>query len=290
MSGIFALTEEVREKIQTWRDARMTGDEIVTMLKHAYPSAFSGDTDFATKHELDQLVFSRVVLCRRDGAPSHHYDAMRIPTGGGYLRAAYNYPERNGIYIHDAEHGTEVYRCTNSGYFTFDKEVILQPEMVTWARAHYHILDPVDFRQRFMQMFFPSGRADFDALRWVDIIAGGEGYDYSRATYPGTVGEWQYRRADEENEDSEPIFYRVTAAGAMTCSVELLPVGDARSWRAPLWYAYLRAECGAFEPSDDLQRVIADLDACASARAAPQANHAPCGPPYSAPGAVPSNE
>ena len=237
MPDIFVLTEEVREKIEQWRADNMTGDEIVTMLKLAYPSAFSGIT-FATAYELDQLIFG-------EGA------------GGGYIRAEYNYPMPGGIYTRDTDHGMEVYRCVfaSCGYFTFDKDVILQPEMVAWVRDRplTYLADLEGFRQSFMQTFFPSGRVDSDALRWVDIIARGVGYDYPRAVYPGDVGSWQYRRADDE-----PFFYRVTSAGAMTCSVEFLSAGNVRNWGADLWYAYLRAESpDAGEPSSAIQSAIA---------------------------------
>ena len=203
MSGVFALTEEVCEQIQQWLADYMTGDEIVTMLKHAYPAAFSGTgIEFGTAHQLDQLIFG-------------------VGAGGGYWREAYDYPQPDGIYIHDTDHGTEVYRCTSHGYFTFDKEVLLSMEMVAWVRAHHDTPDREGFCTRFLERFFPDGLVDFDALRWVDILTLGAGYDYSRAAHPGALGELQYRHADEY---SESFFYRVTAAGYMTCTVERIPV------------------------------------------------------------------
>ena len=255
MSSVFALTEEVREKIEQWHADGMTGDNIVNLLKLAYPAAFSG-INFGTARELDQLIFG-------EGA------------GGGYWRAAYGYPQPDGIYPRETAHGTEVYRCVrvSCGYFTFDKEVILQPEMVAWVRDRPLTYFAVDFRQSFMQTFFPSGRVDFDVLRWVDIIARGVGYDYSRAAYPGDVNVWQYRLADADDENSKPIFYRVTATAAMTCSVEFLPVGNWCNWRAELWYAYLRTVCpDAGEPSPVVQGLIAALVAGTPVRAAVLSN------------------
>jgi hypothetical protein len=211
------------------------------MLKLAYPSAFS-HISFDTALALDRLVFG-------EGA------------GGGWLRASHNYPKPGEIYTNITDHGMEVYRIPRDrcGYFTFDKDVILQPEMVAWVRDRpLTYLDLEGFRQSFMQTFFPSGRVNFEVLRWVDIIARGVGYDCSRADYPGDVGSWQYRRADADDENSKPIFYLVTATAAMTCSVEFLSAGNVRNWDADLWYAYLRAESpDAGEPSSAIQSAIA---------------------------------
>ena len=234
MSDIWTLTE-VRENTEQWRGAGMTADEILEELLRKFPSAFTQYISFDTAYELDKLVFG---------------------TGGDYKRSAYNYPKPGGIYIHDTDRGTEVYMCTSCRYFTFDKEVLLSPEMVAWVRENHRILDPVDFRQRFMQMFFSSTRAKFEVLHMVDNLIHDVCYSYSRAAYPSALGEWQYIRADRYDIRSKPSFYRVTAAGTMTCSVEFISAGDTRTWRAELWYAYLRAECGAFEPSDSVQRVI----------------------------------
>ena len=243
MSGVIVLTEEVREKILQWHADGMTGDNIaiLNLLKLAYPAAFSRAVGKSMR-KLDQLIFG-------EGA------------GGGYIRAAYGYPQPGGIYTLETDHGTEVYRCVrvSCGYFTFDKDVILQPEMVAWVRDRpLTYLDLEGFRQSFMQTFFPSGRVNFEVLRWVDIIARGVGYDCSRADYPGDVGSWQYRRADADDENSKPIFYLVTATAAMTCSVEFLSAGNVRNWDADLWYAYLRAESpDAGEPSSAIQSAIA---------------------------------
>lgn len=246
----FVLTDEVREKIQQWHIARIGGNKIIEQLKLEYPLAFSG-IPFRTAYELDQLIFG-------EGA------------GGGCLSSVYgiDVPEPGEIYIRDTLDMEEIYRIPqyHSGYFTFQKEVILRSDMVKWILAHNLILTPADFCQRFMDMFFnetfPPWHLHFNVLRVLDIMTLGKSYTYSRADYPGAVGEWHYRRG---NASSEPIFYHVTEAGTMTCSVEFLSATDVSNWRAPHWHAFLCAELGeAYDPSDSVTRVISALDTIAS--------------------------
>lgn len=258
MSSIFVLTDEIADKIHEWR-YELTSWETVNMLKQSYPSAFrDGNLDFSIARELDELIFD---------------------TSGAYWRQAYNFPEPGVIYQHTIEDSLEVYRCPHDrcGYFTFEKEVILSPEQVTWAMTYMstHIIPHSDESRRagisnfptsFIETFYPSGQVNFETLRWLDIITTGSGYSYSRLAYPGDVNVLYYCRGD-----GEPYFYRVTDANYMTCTVTRSPAGDARNWRAHHWYAYLRAEVGT-EPSDEVVSVIDMLDRSASERVLANSN------------------
>ena len=137
-----------------------------------------------------------------------------------YWRQAYGYPGGVGsIHVHN----NTVIRVTKSAHFTFDYEVVVTPVQYKWALAHRH-LPHAEFNERFFEAF--PGPCNFETKRQIDRICGHIGYDYNGSAFTGKVGELCFRPARAASEDYDEIpaaFYRITARGLLTCSVDEVP-------------------------------------------------------------------
>jgi hypothetical protein len=221
----------IRTIIDMQRD-NASSDEIITELKKQYPWVFT---------------ISNIEDAWRIDCAAYGPDNVNP-----YWRHAYGYPGGTGsIHVHN----NTVIRVTKSAYFTFDYKVVVTPEQYAWALAHCD-MHHAEFNERFFEAF--PGPCDFETKRQIDRICGHTGYGYNGSAFTGEVGELCFRPARAASDDYDEIpaaFYRITARGLLTCSVDEVPVDSPWTWDSEMWYAYLLNTTG-FPPSAEVRATI----------------------------------